>query len=129
MSVASRRVSGFAAKLHGGHWELASYAVPSPTIASIDPETNYITAQQPGTTAITASIAGSGSSAGYFSTCPPASISITLANGATSGTLNHTATQNLVTKVIDTQGNPITGVSLNYQSTDPIDISVSTTGR
>ena len=35
-------------------------------------------AAQPGTTAITASVAGSGSSAGYFSTCPPKSISVTL---------------------------------------------------
>ena len=38
----------------------------------------------PGTTVITASIAGSGSAAGYFSTCPPKSISITL-NGSTTG--------------------------------------------
>jgi hypothetical protein len=81
-----------------------------------------ITALQPGTTSITASVAGSGSSAGYFSTCPPASISVTLANGATSGTITQGVTQNLTTTIIDTYGNPLTGISLTYESTDPIDI-------
>ena len=44
-----------------------------------------ITAQLPGTTVITATIAQSSSSAGYFSTCPPASINVALANGGTKG--------------------------------------------
>jgi len=60
-----------------------------------------ITAEQPGTTAITASVAGTGSSAGYFSTCPPRSISVTLANGSTSGTITQGATQNLTTTIYD----------------------------
>ena len=106
----------------------AIYFVGTNSVATINSETNQITAQYPGTTAITASIAGSGSSAGYFSTCPPQSISVTLADGSTSGTINHTAIQNLVTNVIDTAGNTITGLSLDYQSTDPIDISVSAAG-
>ena len=105
-----------------------SYFVGSANVATINAETNQITAQQPGTTAITANVAGSGSSAGYFSTCPPRSISVTLADGSTRGTLNHSVTQNLVTNVVDTQGNTITGLTLDYQSTDPIDISVSTLG-
>jgi hypothetical protein len=87
-----------------------------------------ITAEQPGTSVITASIAGSGSSAGYFSTCPPKSISVTLANGATSGTVTQGVTQNLTTSVIDTAGNPISGINLVYQSTDPIDISAGSGG-
>jgi hypothetical protein len=82
----------------------------------------------PGTTAITASISGSGSSAGYFSTCPPASIKVALANGETSGTVTQGATQNLVTTVTDTTGATITGLSLDYQSTDPQDISVGSAG-
>jgi hypothetical protein len=105
-----------------------TYVASQSAVATIDPLTNEITAEHPGTTAITASVAGSGSSAGYFSTCPPAKISVTLANGSTSGTLNHSVTQNLVTNIIDTQGNSITGLTLDYQSTDPIDISVSSTG-
>ena len=109
-----------------------SYSVGNPQVASIVTNTTTnqvtITAAQPGTTAITASVAGSGSSAGYFSTCPPKSISITLANGSTSGTITQGVTQNLTTTVTDTQGNSITGLSLTYQSTDPIDISASSGG-
>jgi hypothetical protein len=104
------------------------YSVGTSTIASINAETNQITAEQPGTTVITAQVGQGASSAGYFSTCPPASINVTLANGATSGTITQGVQQNLTTTVIDTAGNPITGLTLDYQSTDPIDISVGTTG-
>jgi hypothetical protein len=102
-----------------------NYAVGNNTVASLNTETNQITAEQPGTTAITASIAGGSSSAGYFSTCPPASISVTLANGSTTGTITQGVTQNLTTIITDTNGNTITGLSLDYQSTDPLDISVA----
>jgi len=105
-----------------------TYNVGNATIASINGETNQITAEQPGTTVITASVAEGASSAGYFSTCPPASISVTLANGATTGTITQGVTQNLTTTVLDTMGNPITGLTLDYQSTDPIDITVGTSG-
>jgi hypothetical protein len=105
-----------------------SYNVVTGSVGTINSTTNQITAEQPGTTAITASIAQSGSSAGYFSTCPPASISVTLANGATSGTVAQGATEGLTTTVTDTNGQVITGLSLSYQSTDPIDITVGTTG-
>jgi trimeric autotransporter adhesin len=109
-----------------------SYTAGNSTIGTINTNTTTnavnITAEQPGTTVITASVANSGSSAGYFSTCPPKSISVTLANGATSGTVTQGVTQNLTTTVIDTAGNPIAGVTLVYQSTDPIDITAGTTG-
>ncbi|HTW60964.1 MAG TPA: hypothetical protein VMD55_04095 [Terracidiphilus sp.] len=103
-----------------------NFTVGTTSVASINSTNNEITAEQPGTTAITASIAGSGSSAGYFSTCPPASISVSLANGSTSGSIAQGAAQNLTTTVIDTNGNPITGLSLSYQSTNPIDITTGT---
>ncbi|MGA9673222.1 MAG: hypothetical protein WBQ94_28745 [Terracidiphilus sp.] len=105
-----------------------SYQVGTGTVASINSLTNQITAELPGTTVITASIAGSGSSAGYFTTCPPQSINVTLANGATSGTVTKGVTQNLTTTVLDTNNNPITGLSLEYQSTDPIDITAGASG-
>ena len=105
-----------------------SYNLATSNIASINPETNQITAGQPGTTEISASVAGGSSSAGYFSTCPPKSISITLANGAVTGTITQGAQQNLVTTVLDTNNLPITGLSLDYQSTDPIDIGVGSGG-
>jgi trimeric autotransporter adhesin len=107
---------------------VASYTVGTASVATIDSETNQITAQLPGTTAITASIAGSGSSAGYFSTCSPQSISVALANGKTTGVVTEGVQQNLTTTVIDTAGNPITGLTLDYQSTNPLDITVGAAG-
>jgi hypothetical protein len=108
------------------------YNMGTSSIASIVTNTTTnqvtITAGQPGTTTITAWVAGTGSSAGYFSTCPPKSISVTLASGETAGTITKGVTQNLVTTVTDTQGNPINGLTLDYQSTDPIDISAGSGG-
>jgi hypothetical protein len=116
-----------------------NYSVGTAATASITTNTTTnqvtITAEQPGTTAITASVAQSGSSAGYFSTCPPKSISVTLANGDTTGIITQGVTQNLTTTVYDTNltlcpgtGCTITGLSLTYQSTDPIDISTGSAG-
>ncbi len=104
-----------------------SYTVGTASVAQINPETNQITAELPGTTAITASIAGSGSSAGYFSTCPPKSISVTL-NGKTNTTVTQGVPQNLVTTVTDTNGNTITGLTLDYQSTNPLNITAGAAG-
>jgi hypothetical protein len=103
-----------------------AYTSQNSTIASID-QFGVITAQQPGTTYITASVAGGASSAGYFSTCPPASISVTL-NGQTTGTVTQGVTQNLATTILDTKGATIQGLSLDYQSTNPLDISVAAGG-
>jgi hypothetical protein len=109
-----------------------SYSVGNPQVASVVTNTSTnqvtITSLQPGTTSITASVAGSGSSAGFFSACPPASISVTLANGSTTGTITQGVTQNLTTTITDTYGNPLTGVALTFQSTDPIDISAGNGG-
>ncbi len=107
---------------------LMTFNVGNAQVGSINSTNNQITAEQPGTTVITGSIAGSGSAAGYFSTCPPASISVKLANGSTSGTITQGVPQNLTTTVYDTNGNPLTGLTLAYQSTNPIDISASSGG-
>jgi hypothetical protein len=104
------------------------FAVGNSSVATINSATNVITAQLPGTTVITATIAQSSSAAGYFSTCPPASISINLANGGTSGVVTQGVSQNLTTNVVDTNGHSITGLSLGYQSTNPIDITASAGG-
>ncbi len=110
-----------------------SFSTGNSSIATINPGTianpqPTITAQQPGTTVITATIAQSASSAGYFSTCPPKSINVTLANGSTKGVVTQGVVQDLTTKVIDTQGNPITGLSLEYESTNPIEITTNGSG-
>jgi trimeric autotransporter adhesin len=104
-----------------------SYVAGTGSVANINSITNQITAELPGTTVITASIAGSGSAAGYFSTCPPKSISITL-NGSTTGTVTQGVTQNLVTNIIDSAGKQITGLTLDYQSTNPLNITAGPTG-
>jgi hypothetical protein len=104
-----------------------TYNVGTASIASINSETNQITAEQPGTTVITASLAGSGSSAGYFSTCPPKSISVTL-NGADSGTVTQGVQQNLTTVVTDTNGQNLTGLTLDYQSTNQLEIQAGSGG-
>jgi trimeric autotransporter adhesin len=104
-----------------------SYNVATAGVASINSETNQITALMPGTTAITASVAGSGSSAGYFSVCPPASIAVTL-NGKENVTVTQGVTQNMVTAVLDTNSKPINGLTLDYQSTNPLNITASGSG-
>ena len=105
-----------------------NFSVGTASVATINASTNIITAQDPGTTVINATIAQSSSSAGYFSTCPPASIKVSLANGATKGVVTQGVQQNLTTTVTDTLGNPITGLSLEYQSTNPIDINTAGSG-
>lgn len=105
-----------------------SYNVGTASVATINPENNQITAELPGTTAITASVAGSGASAGYFSTCPPSKISIALSNGNTSGTVTQGVQQNLTTTVTDTLGHTITGLTLDYQSTNPLELTASAGG-
>lgn len=105
-----------------------NYSVGTSSVATVNTNNNQITANSPGTTAINASIAGSGSSAGYFSTCPPNAIALTLADGTTSGTITRGVQQNLITRVLDTNNQVITGLSLDYQSTNPINITVSSSG-
>lgn len=104
-----------------------TYSVGTSSVATLNAATTVITAAQPGTTAINASVAGSGSSAGYFSTCPPKSIAVTL-NGNTNATVTQGVTQNLTTTVLDTNNLPITGLTLDYQSTNPLDITVGGAG-
>jgi hypothetical protein len=104
-----------------------TYNVGTASVAEINSATNQITAHLPGTTVITASIAGSGSSAGFFSTCPPKSISVTL-NGSTNTTVTQGVQQNMVTTVTDTNGQTITGLTLDYQSTNPLNITAGASG-
>ncbi len=103
-----------------------NYNSQNASVATID-QFGVITATLPGTTYITASVAGSGSSAGFFSTCPPASIDVKL-NGKTSGTVTQGVSQNLVTTITDTKGHTIQGLTLDYQSTNPLNISVGSGG-
>ena len=101
-----------------------TFSAQTPSIVSID-ENGAATAQQPGSTVITATIANSSTAtnAGFFSTCPPASIVLS-APGKTPGpnggiTVAINNLQPLIATVIDTQNNPISGLSLEFNSTTP----------
>ena len=96
------------------------------TIVSID-QNGLATAKQPGAALISASIAGTSSSAGVFHTCPPKSITLS-ANGGTSVTVTPNTPQPTTATVIDTNGNTITGVPLSFTSTDQRTIGVSGSG-
>lgn len=94
------------------------------------------TANMPGSTVINATVsqASSGSAAGYFYTCPPKSITLSVVAGQP-GSVPGSTKVTVGTPVImnaaitDTQGNPITGVQLDYTSTEPQNIAASSLGQ
>jgi len=108
---------------HVGHLSYGTPNASSVNVVAID-DTGIATAQQPGSTAITATIAQSSSAtnAGFFSTCPPASIALTV-NGSTAPVsipLNNSLSTSAT--VLDTNGNPITGLALEFNSTQQQEI-------
>jgi trimeric autotransporter adhesin len=105
-----------------------SYTPVTSGLVVID-ENGVATAQQPGSTIVQATIARSTSNAGFFSTCPPASISINTPN-AVSGTVGVTpnTVEPITATVLDTKGINISGLALTYTSTTPTTITASTTG-
>ena len=95
----------------------------------------FATANQPGSSTVTATISNSttASNAGFFSTCPPASIVLT-AVGQTGNPINVGLNnpQPLFATVFDgnidathPNGHQITGISLEYNSTTPQTIAAS----
>lgn len=110
-----------------GHLNFAAQAT---TIATID-ENGVATAQQPGSTVISADLTQAGSSAGFFSTCPPVSISLSAPSATgtvTNITVNQNTPQPLSAIAKDKNGTTLTGLSLTFVSTTPITIPVSSTG-
>jgi hypothetical protein len=102
-------------------------------IVTIDP-TGLATAHQPGSTGITAANSNVSSTAGSFSTCPPATISLQIpstipsTDNGTVGSVTPGTPVPLTTVVTDTAGNQITGVALDYSSTNPLEITVGSGG-
>jgi hypothetical protein len=107
-----------------------SYAAQSASVVTID-QNGVATAQQPGSTIIDATISQAGSSAGFFSTCPPTDISLSYP-GSTTGTtnilVNQNNTQPITATVTDKNGTSLTGLALEYVSTTPITIPASSNG-
>ncbi len=104
-----------------------TYTPVDPNVVSID-TTGQATALNPGSTTITATLSQTSSVAGYFYTCPPASISLTYVDGTTSKTVQQGAPQPLTAVVKDVHGVTLTGVTLQYTSTNPTQIDVGATG-
>jgi hypothetical protein len=96
-------------------------------IVSID-QNGVATANQPGSVLIQANVADAASSAGFFSTCPPASIALTAQGASQPGTpadpvvVNENNPEALVATAFDTNGKLLTGLSLEYVSTSPTTI-------
>ncbi len=90
------------------------------------------TANLPGATIIDASVsqASSGSAAGYFYTCPPASIQLSI-NGNSSGPISITkgTPQNINAVITDTKGAALNGLTLDYTTTEPENFSVNALGQ
>ena len=96
--------------------------------SSSTPNPNGIaTASLPGSTVINATTSNVTSASGYFSTCPPKSISLTI-NGGYSATVTPSSPQTAVATATDVNGNVINGLPLTYTSTEPQNLSVSSTG-
>jgi hypothetical protein len=95
------------------------------------------TANMPGSTVINATVSksSSGSAAGYFYTCPPKSIVLSVlgnpsGDGVTTPIKVTSGTPiNLSATVTDTLGNLVNGLTLDYTSTEPENIDVSTIGQ
>ena len=93
----------------------------SPNIAQID-QNGVATANQPGSSVISASVSNSSSasSAGFFSTCPPTSITLAVpGTNSTSVSVNLNNAQPLVATVTDQNNTVLTGISLEFESTTP----------
>lgn len=85
------------------------------------------TANLPGSTIINATTSDVTSAAGYFSTCPPVNIQLAI-NGGTSATVTPSSQQTAVATAKDVNGVTINGLPLSYTSTEPQNLSVSSTG-
>jgi trimeric autotransporter adhesin len=107
-----------------------SYSAQTGAVVNID-ENGVATAQKPGSSVISATISQASSSAGFFSTCPPVSIALSIPNTqppATSVVVNQNNLQPINTVVLDKNGTILTGLSLEFVSTTPSTIPAASTG-
>jgi hypothetical protein len=99
--------------------ESGSSGTASTAVVAIDPN-GIATANQPGSVLISANVANAASSAGFFSTCPPTSITLS-SPGATTNPIvvNQNNQQPITATAVDTNGVSLTGLNLQYLSTSP----------
>jgi hypothetical protein len=105
-----------------------TYSPVTSGIVTID-QNGVATAQLPGSTVVTATISGVSSNAGYYYTCPPKTIALQTASGGTNLSVTPNTPVALTASILDTNNRPITGLALNYTSTNPQTIGISSTGQ
>jgi len=89
------------------------------SVVSIDPN-GVATANQPGSILISANVANAASSAGFFSTCPPVSITLSAPGGnGNPVVVNQNNQQAITATAVDANGVALTGLNLQYVSTSP----------
>ena len=102
------------------------YSAQNSSVLTID-QNGVATAAQPGSTIITGNVSnsGSGGAAGYFATCPPASITLSVPNqgNATNIVVGVNTSQPITAVVKDTNNVTLTGVALTFESTTPTTIN------
>ena len=107
-----------------------SWSQTDATIVTID-ENGIATAKNPGSTIVNASVSNASSTDGYFSTCPPASITLSTPNTTPAPaaiSVNQNNTQPLVATVMDTNGVVLNGVNVSFVSTTPTTLPSGGTG-
>ncbi len=108
-----------------------AYSAQTTGVVTID-ENGVATAQAPGSTVVSASISNASSSAGLFSTCPPASIVLkvppTSSPDPNSVVVNQNNLQPIIATVTDTKGVVLTGLTLEFLSTTPETIPAASAG-
>lgn len=106
-----------------------TYALQGATSTATIDANGIATANQPGSSLITATVANSSSAvnAGFFSTCPPASIVLSAVNNpsANAVTVALNNPQAFTATVTDVNGTVLTGTALEFNSTLPINFPVS----
>jgi hypothetical protein len=108
-----------------------SYSAQTAAVVNID-ENGVATAQSPGSTIVNANISNAGSSAGFFSTCPPVSIALSIpgvtGTNGTSIVVNPNNTQPINVVAKDMNGMVLTNLNLEFLSTTPTTIPAAATG-
>ena len=110
-----------------------TYTPQDATVVTID-ENGIATAKYPGSTVVSATIANgtsviASSTAGYFSTCPPTSITLGAANVSGSAvTVNQNNVQPLTAIATDKNGATLNGLSLEFVSSTPRTLPNGTSG-
>lgn len=98
-------------------------------IASVN-ATGIVTATQPGSALVTATVSNSSSAlnAGFISVCPPKSITLTaVGQAANTSSINVSLNtpQSFTANVVDTAGFTMQGIALEFNSTLPVNIPTS----